>query len=292
MFERHTEKARRAVFFARYEASQFGSEFITTEHLLLGILRDDKELVRQVLPKVDFESARVHVEKRAEASKIKYPVSVDLPLADDAKRALTYGMEEADRLKSRHIGTEHLLLGLIRDKEFPSAKLLDQFGASLESLRKRVDALPVRPNLPATQSFAQRVLESSREYRRTDLTPSTVEIHGRKWNVEGVRSLVARLKSHPWYWERKQWQARDVVYEKNGKLFSFDTSLAQDSSKFLLVKGGWKKDDCAICRWELSESEDVVHGIGFTNGRDWVCEECYYRFITGEFFSSAYSDIT
>jgi hypothetical protein len=217
MFERYTEKARRAVFFARYEASQFGSEFITTEHLLLGILRDDKELVRQVLPKVDFESVRLRVEKHAESSKIKYPVSVDLPLADDAKRALTYGMEEADRLKSRHIGTEHLLLGLIRDKEFPSAKLLDEFGASLESLRKRVDALPVRPNLPATQSFAQRVLESSREYRRTDLTPSTVEIHGRKWNVEGVRSLVARLKSHPWYWERKQWHARDVVYEKNAR---------------------------------------------------------------------------
>jgi hypothetical protein len=217
MFERYTEKARRTVFFARYEASQFGSEFITTEHLLLGILRDDKELVRQVLPKVDFESVRLRVEKHAESSKIKYPVSVDLPLADDAKRALTYGMEEADRLKSRHIGTEHLLLGLIRDKEFPSAKLLDEFGASLESLRKRVDALPVRPNLPATQSFAQRVLESSREYRRTDLTPSTVEIHGRKWNVEGVRSLVARLKSHPWYWERKQWHARDVVYEKNAR---------------------------------------------------------------------------
>src|SRR5438067_5965918 len=133
MSERYTEKARRTVFFARYEASQFGSEFITTEHLLLGILRDDKELVRQVLPKVDFESVRLRVERHAESSKIKYPVSVDLPLADDAKRALTYAMEEADRLKSRHIGTEHLLLGLIRDKEFPSAKLLDEFDASLES---------------------------------------------------------------------------------------------------------------------------------------------------------------
>jgi ATP-dependent Clp protease ATP-binding subunit ClpC len=57
MFERYTEKARRAVFFAPYEASQFLSEYIDTEHLLLGIMRDNKELVRQILPNADFESA-------------------------------------------------------------------------------------------------------------------------------------------------------------------------------------------------------------------------------------------
>jgi len=61
MFERYTEKARRVIFFARYEASQFGSPFIETDHLLLGILRDDKELMRHVLLKVDFDSARQEI---------------------------------------------------------------------------------------------------------------------------------------------------------------------------------------------------------------------------------------
>jgi hypothetical protein len=283
MFERFTEGARRTVFFARYEAAHLGMPHIDTEHLLLGILREDKALMRQVLPKMDYESVHRDIAARVKDSKPAVNVNVDLPLAEDAKRVLKYSMEEADQLNSRHIGTEHLLLGLLRDREFQSAKLLSQFGVELEPLRKRVAGLVERVAVP----------EHLRQLRRAPIPqPNTVEIHGKKWAVESVRAVASRLREHPWYWERKQWQARDVVYEKNGKSFSFDTSLAQDSSKFLLVKGGWKKDDCAICRWELSESEDVVHGIGFTNGRDWVCEECYRRFITGEFFSSAYSYIT
>jgi len=292
MFERYTEKARRAVFFARYEASQFGSEFIAPEHLLLGILRDDKQLIRQVLPNVEFESVRLAIEKRAKPSDVRVPVSVDLPLSEDSKLVLKYGMEEADLLNSRHIGTEHLLLALMRDKEFPSAKLLTQFGASLESLRKRVEELPPRTDHAASPQLRQRVLDSVREYRRTLLTPLTVEIHGKKRNLEEIRGLVTRLKMQPWYWERKLWQALDVVYERNGKRFSFDTSLAKDESKFLLVKGGWKKDLCAVCGWELFETDDSTHGTGCTNGKDWVCEECHQRFIAGDYFGSAYSDIT
>jgi ATP-dependent Clp protease ATP-binding subunit ClpC len=184
MFERYTEKARRAVFFARYEASQFGSEFITPEHLLLGILRDDKQLIRQVLPNVEFESVRLAIEKRAKPSDVRVPVSVDLPLSEDSKLVLKYGMEEADLLNSRHIGTEHLLLALMRDKEFLSAKILTQFGASLESLRKRVEVLPPRTDHAVSPQLRQRVLDSVREYRRTLLTPLTVEIHGKKRNLE------------------------------------------------------------------------------------------------------------
>jgi hypothetical protein len=74
--------------------------------------------------------------------------------------------------------------------------------------------------------------------------------------------------------------------------FSFDATLAQDSEKFLLVKVGWKKDLCVVCRWELLESDDTSHGIGYTNGELWICDECYLRFIAGDFFSSTYADIT
>lgn len=283
MFERFTESARRTVFFARYEAHNFGQPHIGTEHLLLGILREDKGLIRQVLLNVDYESAHRDIAARVEALKSELSVSVDLPLTEDAKLALTYALEEADRLNDRHIGTEHLLLALMRDKEFPSAKLLAQFGATLESLRKRVEALPERT----------KAREFVRQYRPVPLPPpSAVEIHGKEWNLEEVRNLVARLKSHPWYWERKPWQARDVVYEKDGKRFSLDTSLAKDESKFILVKGGWKKHYCAICQWGLFETDDAAHGTGYTNGNDWVCDECYRRFIAGGFFGSAYSDIT
>lgn len=291
MFERYTEKARRAVFFARYEASQFGSECIETEHLLLGILRDNKELVQQILPKVDFESVRRDVEKGATPG-IQVPTSVDLPLSEHAKLALTYAMEEADHFNSKRIGTEHLLLGLLRNDEFASAKLLAPFGATLESLRKRVEALPPQMDVVSSARLPQRLIDSVRESRRAPLTPLTLEIHGKKWNLEEVRSVVARLKSQPYQWERKLWQARDVVYEKNSKRFSFDTSLAKDESKFVLVKGGWKKDYCAVCQWELYETDDAAHGSGYTNGKDWVCEECHRRFVDADYFGSAYDEIT
>src|SRR6266704_4912505 len=91
----------------------------------------------------------------------------------------------------------------------------------------------------------------------------------------------------------KSWKPRDVVTSKDGKTFSFDLSLAERSpEEFVLVSCGWKKDYCAICRWELFESEDASHGTGFTNGRDWVCTDCHQRFMSGNFFGSPYSDIT
>jgi Clp amino terminal domain, pathogenicity island component len=283
MFERYTEKARRAVFFARYEASEFGSRFINTEHLLLGILRDDKALVRALLLNVDYESARHDVQARTEPGKAKIPTNVDLPVSDHAKQTLKFASEEAERPNCRHIGTEHLLLALMRDEEFSSAKLLAQFGAHLESVRKRVEALLGRAL--ASESATQ-------QRRIATPAPNTVDIHGQKLNLEEVRDRAKRLKSQPYYWERRLWQTRDVVYERNGRRFSFDISLAKDKSKFVLVKGAWKKDYCAVCQWELLESDDVLHGTAYTNGKEWVCEECYNRFIAGDYFGSAYGEMT
>lgn len=278
MFERFTEGARRVVFFARYEASNFGTPYIGTDHLLLGILREDKALVGQVLLNVDYESAYQDVTNRVGPKKKNIPTSADLPLAEDAKRVLAYAAEEAERLGVKHIGTEHLLLGLVREAKFPSAEFLGRFGIDVELLRKKIDALP-------------RLAPYIGPLRRAPLT-NKVEIHGQRVNADSVRLAVARLREHHFVWERRLWQPRDVVYERDGKSFSFDLTLAQDSKKFLLVKGGWKKDECAICGWELSESEDVAHGAGFTNGRDWVCEECHAKFIAIDFFASTYSDLT
>jgi hypothetical protein len=60
----------------------------------------------------------------------------------------------------------------------------------------------------------------------------------------------------------------------------------------VLVKGGWKKDECAIRRWELFESDDVTRSFGFTNGIDWICQECHTKFIANDFFASAYPEMT
>ena len=258
MFERYTEKARRTVFFARYEASQLGSQEITCEHLLLGLLRDDKAVLRQLLLKIDYESVRNQIVARVQPGDLKLPLNVDLPLSEQAQLVLKSAMEEADRLNARHIGTEHLLLGLLRDGESSSAKILVRFGADLESLQKKIAELRERFAVHAKVPHYSRALAPR---------PNTVDIHGKEVSVDAIQMTVLFLKQHPFYWERKLWQARDVVYEKNGKRFSFDTTLAKDSKEFLLVKGGWKNDYCAVCSWEIFESGDTSHGIGFTTER-------------------------
>jgi hypothetical protein len=82
-----------------------------------------------------------------------------------------------------------------------------------------------------------------------------------------------------------------VVHRKTGKL-SLDPALAEDQDNFEVLKAGWKKDHCAICGWELFESDDD-HGVGYTNGQQWVCVECYDKFWEQpDFISGSYSEIT
>src|SRR5882762_3958923 len=114
MFERYTEKARRVIFFARYEASQFGAPAIEPEHLLLGLMREDKTLTGRFFPRaqITIESIRREIEGRT-LLRERIPTSVELPLAPETKRVLHYSHEESDRLQHRHIGTDFLLMGTV-----------------------------------------------------------------------------------------------------------------------------------------------------------------------------------
>src|ERR1700750_299482 len=136
--ERYTEKARRVIFFARYEASQFGSPYIETEHLLLGLLREDKALANRFLRShAAIESIRKQIEAHTTIRE-KVSTSVDLPLSHECKRVLAYGAEEAERLNHKHIGTEHLLLGLLREEKCFAAEILHERGLRLSTIREEL----------------------------------------------------------------------------------------------------------------------------------------------------------
>jgi len=142
VFERYTEKARRVVFFARYEASQFGSPYIETEHLLLGLLREDKALSnRFIRSHASVESIRKQIEAHTTVRE-NVPTSVDLPLSNESKRVLAYAAEEAQRLGHKHIGTEHLLLGLLREEKCFAAEILHERGLRLSAVREALAATP------------------------------------------------------------------------------------------------------------------------------------------------------
>jgi hypothetical protein len=157
MFERYTEKARRSVFFARYEASQFGSPYIETEHLLLGLLREDKSLVYTFLhSNASYESIRQQIQE-VTVVREKVSTSVDLPLSNECRRILAYALEEADHLSHKFIGTGHLFLGVLREQGCFAAKLLNEKGVHLDSARGQIGTTPPQqlgsspksPGLPA-----------------------------------------------------------------------------------------------------------------------------------------------
>ena len=283
MFERYTEKARRVIFFARYEASQYGSPTIETEHLLLGLLREDRKLILLLLPKTNGDLVRQQIDAHTEKRPF-IATSVDLPLSEESKEALHAAVDEADRFNHRHIGTEHLLLGLLRQKSSFAAKILRENGADLEGLRSNVEKLPGQ--LPP------RVVHPSLTLRPP--AQPTVEIHGAQRDSRPIRKELRRCHEHTWHWHKQAWTPRDIVIDHKTGRISFDVALATDTAKFTLVKGGWTRDHCAVCRWELFESkDDATHGMGYTNGRDWICVECYEKFFQGpDFFGSAYADMT
>ena len=144
MFERYTQRARRVIFFSRYEASQFGSDFIEPHHLLLGILRENRELALRLLNSTKApDTVRAELESRF-PRKEKVPTSVDIPLSHESKRALAYAAEEAERLEQTKIGTGHLLLGLLREEGCAAAEVLRGHGLQLSQAREEVARSPER----------------------------------------------------------------------------------------------------------------------------------------------------
>jgi ATP-dependent Clp protease ATP-binding subunit ClpC len=142
MFERYTERARRVLFFARYEASQLGSISIETEHLLLGLIREGKGLTSRIFARshLSLESIRKEIEGRT-VFREKVSTSVEIPFSAETKRVLQFAAEEADRLLHNYIGTEHLLLGILREERSVAATILMEKGMRLNTVREDIVAL-------------------------------------------------------------------------------------------------------------------------------------------------------
>jgi ATP-dependent Clp protease ATP-binding subunit ClpC len=136
MFERYREDARRAIFFARWEAQQSGSVYIEPEHLLLGIIHEADAKANQLFAlSAHADTFRRQLRPHPPA---KSSSSVDLPLSNAGKRVLAYTAEEAERLASKPIGTEHLLLGLLRERKSDVPAALTAVGINLHSARNRI----------------------------------------------------------------------------------------------------------------------------------------------------------
>ncbi len=198
MFERYTEKARRVIFFARYEASQFGSPYIETEHLLLGLLREDKALTNRFLRShASIESIRKQIEGHVQI-RDKVSTSVDLPLSHECKRVLAYAAEEAERLSHKHIGTEHLLLGLLREEKCFAAEILHERGLRLSTIREEL-ARQQNEKVSSNRSKESSLLyEFSRDLTQAAMDNLLDPLIGREGELERVTQILCRrTKNNP-----------------------------------------------------------------------------------------------
>ena len=142
MFDRFTDRARKVMALAREEARRFNHEYIGTEHILLGLVKEGSGVAANVLQNLDIElkKVRLEVEKIVQSGPDLISVG-QLPFTPRVKKALEFSMEEARSLGHNYIGTEHLLLGLICEQEGVAAQVLLNLGLKLEDVRGEIIGL-------------------------------------------------------------------------------------------------------------------------------------------------------
>ena len=234
MFERYDDTARRVVFFGRFTASQFGSSHLETEHLLLALLNEDREIANRFFGSPDPAAAiRLRIETNRKPDQ-RQPSDVDVPLSHAAKQVLTYANEEAKRQNDYHVAPAHLLLGLLRDKESLASQFLSDHNVDAAKVNEYLrlsqshSALPAGSASPApdgamiqmiTGFWASRALYTACKLGLADLL---------KDGPKSVADLASATASHPdsLYRMLRALASIGVFAELDGQHFA-STPLAQ-----------------------------------------------------------------
>ena len=201
MFEKFTERGRKVIVYAREEAERLQNDYLGTEHLLLGTLREEDGIPVAVLRKmgIDIEQLRMEVERNLPASGNTLTFG-DIPFTPRAKKVLEYAVEEARLLGHSYIGSEHLLLGLIREEEGIGGKILRSFGANLLGIRQLVINYLRRAatQVSAKKSPTPALDEFSRDLTQLARVGKLDPVIGRDTEIDRVLQILSRrTKNNP-----------------------------------------------------------------------------------------------
>ena len=141
MWQRFTERARKVVFYAQEEAGRLGENYVSTEHLLLGLVRENDSVAARILDRIGVSLGRIRSEIERQVAHGDGRLGQDMQLTPRAKRVIDLSYDEARNLNNNYIGTEHLLLGLIREGEGLAGRTLEKLGVDLERTRQEVQWL-------------------------------------------------------------------------------------------------------------------------------------------------------
>jgi ATP-dependent Clp protease ATP-binding subunit ClpC len=203
MQDRFTDRVRKVIYYARDEAARLQHDYIGTEHLLLGIVREGEGIAAKVLAKLelDFEQIQQAVENMVKSSGGTLTIG-EIPFTPRAKRVLELAIEEARLLGHNYVGTEHLLLGLIREGEGVAAQVLAELGVDRKRVREEVLKLlgptttvktrkskKEKSDTPNLDQFGRDLTQMARENK---LDP----IIGREQEIERVIQVLSRRKKN------------------------------------------------------------------------------------------------
>jgi ATP-dependent Clp protease ATP-binding subunit ClpC len=201
MFERFTERARRVIILAQEEAKRLNHSAVGTEHILLGIIREGEGVASKVLESLNISPDRVRAEIESAIGRGERTPYEEVAFTPRAKKVLELALDEARRLGHNYIGTEHLLLGLIREGEGVAARVLEAMGADLERVRAQVVYLlgeegttgytKQSSKTPTLDEFGRDLTKLARENK---LDP----VVGREREIERVIQVLSRrTKNNP-----------------------------------------------------------------------------------------------
>jgi ATP-dependent Clp protease ATP-binding subunit ClpA len=231
MFERFSDQARRAIFFARYEASQYGSPFIETEHLLLGLVRVDKALAKAFSERGDGSAEiRAEIEQHIRRGE-RISTSVELPLSERSAKVLKLAVEESDRVGHRHIGPDHLLLGLLGVEGSLAARLLQARGLTVAAVRDRLAPPSRRSSVAIDEPHvdeAKLMLDSFLSGLKSRKAEESIEffahngqfidVSGRRWNRQEIS---------------KNFEMLFAPYAKKNAAFVIEETVVDESGLFI-----------------------------------------------------------
>ena len=200
MFKRFTERARRVIILAREEAELYRHEYLGTEHILQGVIKDGGGIAIAIVQKsgVDMTQLKKELEKNLPRSSNSLIIG-DIPFTSRAKKVLEFAVEEARSLNHNYIGTEHLLLGLLKEKEGVACRVLNSFGMFFDDVREKIVDMFKEPTESNREVGKTPTLdEFSRDLTKMALDGKLDPIIGRAKEIERVIQILSRrTKNNP-----------------------------------------------------------------------------------------------
>jgi ATP-dependent Clp protease ATP-binding subunit ClpC len=270
MFEKYNEKARRALFFARYEASKLGSRVIESEHILLGVLREGEEIIKEIFSRFNVKPEQIRREVEGDRLFVdRISSSAELPLSEESKKILAYAAHEAESMLHQYVGTEHLLIGILRVESSTAARILTAKGLNVYGVReetisilKEREADKQKKELPFLAEYARDLTQMAHQQQFDPLI-------GREKEVERIIQILSRrTKNNPILLGEPgvgktaivEGLAQRIVdgnvplFIANKRILSLDLSLIVAGTKY---RGQFEERLKGIIK-ELKENNDII----------------------------------